>query len=450
MSMPAPIALPSPGQPAPDDRAPGEAGEAGLAAVLPATGYRQGAVVGEFRGYRLATALQPIFSFSHQRPVGCEALVRAADATGRAVPPPILFGMFEKARDAVLLDRLCRTLHVANFQALDSVAWLFLNVNPRVIELGRRHGSFFKDLLDHFRLPPRQVVIEVIETAITRDEILGDMVAYYRDLGCMLAVDDFGAGHSNFDRIWRLEPEIVKLDRRMLTDAAASARVRRSLPKLVALLHEAGCIVLAEGIETDTEAMIALDAGVDLGQGYLFGRPTSISDPPSLDPGACERVTRAFRQRWLDEQRRSDADLAPRRALFDACAAELVAGADLNAIVDRLLALPGATRCYLLDENGAQVGRNYVPVLRLQPPDARLQPLATGAGANWCHRAYFRKAMIAPEQTHLTGPYLSLPDARMCTTLSRAMPTGDGTRVLCLDLAAGPLDDARPPRPARA
>ncbi len=447
MSMPVPVTLPLPAAPGGDDRAPGEAG---LAAVLPATGYRHGAVVGSFRGYRLATALQPIFSFSHQRPVGCEALVRAADDHGRAVPPPMLFGMFQKARDAVLLDRLCRTLHVANFQALDSLAWLFLNVNPKVVELGRRHGSFFLDLLEHFRLPARQVVIEVIETAITRDEVLDEMVGYYRELGCMLAVDDFGAGHSNFDRIWRLEPEIVKLDRRMLTEATANTRVRRSLPKLVALLHEAGCIVLAEGIETDTEAMIALDAGVDLGQGYLFGRPTAISDPPSLDPGACERVTRAFRQRWLDEQRRTDERLGPHRATVDACAAEMTAGTELTAIVDRLLALPGATRCYLLDEHGAQVGRNFVPVLHLQPPDARLQPLSNSAGANWCHRAYFRKAMIAPDQTQVTGPYLSLPDARMCTTLSRAVRTAAGIRVLCLDLTAVLLQETLPPFPAPA
>lgn len=78
-------------------------------------------------------------------------------------------------------------------------------------------------------------------------------------LGCLLAIDDFGAGHSNFDRILQLNPGIVTLDRRFARQIENNLRARRLLPLIVALLHEASAFVLLEGLELHTQAMIAQD-----------------------------------------------------------------------------------------------------------------------------------------------------------------------------------------------
>ncbi|MCC7411141.1 MAG: EAL domain-containing protein [Gammaproteobacteria bacterium] len=410
-------------------------GQQQLNGVIATLAYRHGAVVSRFRDYELATAFQPIVSFAHQRPVGCEALVRAKDTGGDPVAPGVLFDSVTRTSDSVLLDRLCRGLHVANFRALGDQDWLFLNVNPRVVSEGPRHGSFFRDLLDHFGIAPHQVVIELLETAITNEQALTETVDYYRDLGCMLALDDFGAGHSNFDRIWRLQPEIIKLDRQMLADATRIDVVRRSLPNLVALLHEAGCIVLAEGIETEDEALVAMEAGVDLAQGYLFGRPAPISAPAPLNLAVCHEVLQRFRDNTSTDQRRDQLRMAGYIGVFNEVARHIGAGAEPAAVVDDLFALPAALRFYLLDGDGAQTGHNFIPVLQQRSVDRRLRPLAQVKGANWYHRSYFRKALQHPGEVQITSPYLSLPDATMCVTLSTTVTCCGELRVLCLDLA---------------
>ncbi|MGO3294199.1 MAG: EAL domain-containing protein, partial [Marinobacter sp.] len=230
----------------------------------------------EFRGLTLRTALQPIYSISHKRTVGYEALIRAQDPDGSNVLPIHLFDVPTSDEEALLLDRLCRYLHIRNCSGIqDQLNWLFLNVSPRVVTSGSQTDSFFGNLLAKTKLPPHRIVIEIVEQPTDDADRLRETVAYYRKLGCLTAIDDFGAGHSNFERIWNLSPDIVKLDRKLLTRATEDHKARQILNGIVSLLHQSGCLVLLEGVETKDQAMIAIDAGVDFVQGFYFCRPST-------------------------------------------------------------------------------------------------------------------------------------------------------------------------------
>ncbi|HEY8888464.1 MAG TPA: EAL domain-containing protein [Gallionella sp.] len=254
----------------------------------------EGRVTGSFQDYSIASAFQPIFSLSHRSPVGYEALCRARSGNGLAVSPLALFGQVQSESDNVLLDRLCRAVHVQNFSVFgDSKSWIFLNVNPLITVVGKNYGSFFKDMLEHNRISPNQVVIEILEQNIHDESILSSAVNYYKDLGCLVAIDDFGASHSNFDRVWRIRPDIVKFDRSIVVQAEADPVVRKALPSLVSLVQEIGCITLMEGVETEQQALIAIDANVDMVQGYYFGYPKeSLVDTPEKEnnlPRLCSK-----------------------------------------------------------------------------------------------------------------------------------------------------------------
>ena len=175
------------------------------------------------------------------------------------------------------LDRLCRYIHVENFQNFgDPINWLFLNIAPQTIIHGKEFGTYFKELLEKFNMPSHRIVIEIVEYPISSQDSghLVDTIKFYQDLGCLTAIDDFGAGHSNFDRIWTLKPDIVKLDRSMLLHAENRPDIRQLLPGIVSLLHQAGSIVVMEGIENEAQATIALESDVDLVQGYFFSKPS--------------------------------------------------------------------------------------------------------------------------------------------------------------------------------
>jgi EAL domain-containing protein (putative c-di-GMP-specific phosphodiesterase class I) len=339
------------------------------------------------------------------------------------------------AAELVHLDRLCRSLHLRNHQINEtSDAWLFLNVNPRVVVEGKHYGAFFTGLLQQLNIPGHRLVIEILEGSITDEAALAESLAYYRDLGCLIAIDDFGAGHSNFERIWRLSPDIVKLDRSMIVQAVQQTRVRRILPGLVALLHEAGCLVTMEGVETEEEALIAMDADADLVQGYYFARPSTAPQSATIDLPALPALGRHFRELSALEATRLRDELDVYLDAFLDSAITLRTAWQLEAACAALLKLPRVERCYVLDPEGRQIGTNLVPEHRLHQADPRFHPLSDTRNATWFRRPYFRRAMENLGELQITRPYLSLTGASMCMTLSMAIVTSANTHILCCDL----------------
>lgn len=395
----------------------------------------QGTIGARYRNRLLRSAFQPIFSFAHARPVGFEGLVRANDLNGNTVSPMTLLSEETAMEGTIFLDRLLRTLHVANFVHYSfEDAWLFLNVSPSVVINGRTQGPFFRQLLETWKVPPQRVVVEVTENETSDEGVLEEAAAYYKKIGCLVAIDDFGAGYSNFQRIWRLRPDIVKLDRMLVNHATRDSSARRSLVGLAGLLHEAGALVLAEGVETEEEALAVLHADVDLLQGYYFQRPF-IGPPPGLEKR--ERFD-ALRRSLMKQAREEETEFntAFRKYVdsFAKAVERLASGEPFSAAVGPLLNLKNVIRAYQLDSDGGQIGENLTALEYVAVQNPRHEPLTKATGANWMHRHYFRRAVSNPETVQVSRPYLSLTDPRMCLTLSRVVRSTAGLVVLCCDL----------------
>lgn len=406
-----------------------------LEGVEKATVATPDSVIGQFRNLVLHSHFQPIISLVHHRVVGYEGLVRPRDPAGQAVAPDVLFDSVGTDEDVVFLDRLARNIHVRNFVGADlDQPWLFLNVNARVAMCANAYGPYFEAMLARHGLAPHRVVIELIENEIRDEAKLAEAMRYYADLGCLVAIDDFGAGQSNFDRIWRVQPQIVKIDRKSLVQARNSARVRRVLPSLVALLHEAGCMTLIEGIEDEEDVMIALDSGVDFVQGYFFGRPGPLSsvgsDCVSQFGSLCGRhveISHAKRALNLSQ-------LNPYIEAFRQCGELAADELDARNASKRMLAMPNVLRCFLLDSNGRQLGGN-IELIGEASRDKRFLPVSHAADSVWSRRPYFQRAVAAPGQVQISRPYLSIADAKMCVTLSIMIRNvSEQDCVYCVDI----------------
>lgn len=400
---------------------------------------------GLFHGLILKTALQPIFSVSHKRIIGYEALIRAFDPDNASVPPYQLFALADSEKENVLLDRLCRLLHIRTYASFqDEVNWLFLNVSPQVVASGYRCDSFFGELLRQTGLPPHRVVVEIVEQPTDDSERLRETVNYYKELGCLTAIDDFGAGHSNFERIWNLSPDIVKLDRTLTLRAGKDPKARQILNGIVTLLHQSSCLVLLEGVETHDQAMIAIDAGVDFVQGYYFCHPrveleriqrdvpnfeTLLSDYKNrnrirLDP------TQQLAEFFTSHFQRAIQRLQEDRHLKDACA--------------EIMAHHTVSRCYLIDQRGVQIDDTQVSATGASQLDPRYRPLENTSSADWYRQHYLKQALAQPNRMQVTSPYLSITGVYMCVTLSLGFRFRGELRVLCCDILAeqGPLAHA--------
>ncbi|MEX0957730.1 MAG: EAL domain-containing protein [Burkholderiales bacterium] len=404
-------------------------------AVLSMTRSESGRTFGSFQDLTLSSHFQPIYSLAHSRRVGCEALLRPFDTAGAAVAPLAAFRRSRDFADLQLLDRLARTVHLQNFISLgESDSWLFLNVNAEVFLESGSGEDFFPRLLDTLEFPSHRVVIEVLEQGMTDEIRLREAVRYFRERGFLIALDDFGAGHSNFDRIWTLQPDIVKLDRSMITQAGGNARIRRMMPVMVSLLHEAGSMVLMEGIETASEALIAMDADADFVQGYFFARPQEKLPDRRAARVLFDNLWQDFREVTLPEVNTVRHEIAPYRNAIGYTASLLESGIPLEHAASGFLELPGSERCYLLDKDGRQISENMVNPKHPHVADKRYLPLADASGANWSRRFYFRRALDHPGRVQVTRPYLSVAGANQCITVSIGILLNAELHVLCGDV----------------
>lgn len=395
--------------------------------------------VAHHAGFVLHSHFQPIYSFAHKRVVGHEGLMRAWTGTGKALSPYTVFASARSEAELVTLDRLSRLLHTRNF--LDHLAstgepphWLFLNAEPNAFSHAGQHGRFFPEMLAQLGMPPERVVVEVLETAIENHRLLSHAVDYFRDIGCLIAIDDFGAGHSNVDRVWRLRPDIVKLDRTLIADAAENHKARLILPGLVSLLHEAGALVLAEGIETEAEALLALEADCDLVQGYYFARPGPGLAPAEPPHPLFDSLWQHFNSHVRGEIEQTQQHLAPYSAALLKGAARLSEGEVFDVAALPFMAEAAAIRCFLLDAEGRQVGANLSGVADSDGTMPRFSPLDDARGAIWSRRHYFRQAMKRFGELQVSRPYLSIVGEEQCVTLSLGLMLDGKPHVLCGDI----------------
>jgi EAL domain-containing protein (putative c-di-GMP-specific phosphodiesterase class I) len=389
-----------------------------------------------YNNLKLSTALQPIYSLAHKRVVGYEALLRVKDKKNNSISPQTLFEGNKKTEDIIHLDRFSRYIHVQNFLKIkDNINWLFLNVSPQTIVEGKFYGNFFKELLNKYNFPAHRVVIEVVEHPIEHNEKLVKIVEFYKKLGCLIAIDDFGAGHSNFDRIWTLKPDIVKLDRSFLVKASKDDSIRKMLPGVVSLLHQSGTLTLVEGVETKDQAIIAIESNVDFVQGYYFGRPSEELTPEFELYNEFDELFNTYKEKEILEQQKQKSLLRSYSSLFYEVTEQLKKEKPLAKAASALLKKDMVTKVYLLDSSGVQTGDNALPKNCEFQKDKKFIPLDDAKSADWFRRHYLKRAVRNPDRLQVTRPYLSITGTRKCITLSMLFKNSEKKAyILCCDI----------------
>lgn len=387
----------------------------------------------------LRSAFQPIYSLAHGRAVGHEALLRAEDGAGRPVPAPMALRGNGSFAHRLLADRSARLIHALNFsESAPAAHWLFLNLQPQILVSVPilRHTGFQQRLRERAGLAGHQIVLEVIEDAVPEDAEFEAGLAAARSDGCLIALDDFGAGHSNLDRVWRLRPTIVKLDRSLVRRGALDAQARRVVAQMVALLHHCGALVLMEGVETREEALLAFEANADLVQGDLFAAPADGLADPDTAAQTLRDLWDDYETRRSTEQRRYRAQLRPYFDAIGYASALLAEGRPLEEATAAFLQLPDAEVCYLLDDEARQIGDNAWAPSRLESEPLAFAPMRQTDGAQWGRRPYYRRAMESVGLVQVTRPYRTVHGAHLCVTVSVAFRSRPGAalQVVCGDI----------------
>jgi EAL domain-containing protein (putative c-di-GMP-specific phosphodiesterase class I) len=214
-------------------------------------------------------AVQPIVRLDSGALVGAEALARFPSPPAQG--PDRWFADAYAAGLGAQLELAAARKAIALLDELPPQAYLSVNIGPEVLATPE-----FTDLVTG--ADAERLVIELTEHFAVEDyERLRAALCRLRRAGARLAIDDTGAGFASLAHILKLSPEIIKLDRDLARGIDADP-VRRALAAaLVDFARQTGAQVVAEGLETDAELATVRELGIDLGQGYLLGRPGPTS-----------------------------------------------------------------------------------------------------------------------------------------------------------------------------
>lgn len=203
-----------------------------------------------------------------------EALCRPCDDDGAIQPPEPLLLALERLGFVSLLDQAVVSAVIDELEAVAEVS-LAVNVSAQSLACAGSCSELCERLI---RRPDvaRRLVWEITETALASDmDQATAFIAVIKDMGCRVAVDDFGVGFASIRQLLIFSPDIIKIDRLFLERATQGGRDAVIFRQMVELARSFGAEVVVEGIETRAQADLVDAAGAVWQQGYFHARPSS-------------------------------------------------------------------------------------------------------------------------------------------------------------------------------
>jgi len=214
-------------------------------------------------------AYQPIVHAVARQVVSYEALIRGPEREGalsilRQIP----------ATERYRFDEESRIVAIELAARLNIDTWLNLNFLPRGLE---QSATAIQSTLDTARrcgIDADRIVIEVTEDEVIDDHVLfAQAINKYRGDGLRVAIDDFGAGYSGLNLLADFQPDVVKLDMKLVRGVEAHGPRQAIVRAISQACNDLGINLIAEGVETLDEYLWFCDEGITLFQGYLFAKP---------------------------------------------------------------------------------------------------------------------------------------------------------------------------------
>jgi diguanylate cyclase (GGDEF)-like protein len=240
-------------------------------------GYRASMDIGEevqlaLKEDRIVLAHQPVVDATSHETRYYECLVRMFSRDGKLIPAAQFVPAIEQLGLMRSIDNRVRDLAIRQLELHPEVS-LAINISG----LTATERSWFRGLVSRIkgrRDIARRLIVEITETAALQDiDETSRFVSTLRALGCKVALDDFGSGFTTFHHLKALTVDVVKIDGSFIRNITTDTENQIFIHNLLALGRALGVSTVGECVETAADAEYLRSIGVDLLQGYYFGRP---------------------------------------------------------------------------------------------------------------------------------------------------------------------------------
>ncbi|MFC3095748.1 EAL domain-containing protein [Alteromonas sediminis] len=206
-----------------------------------------------------------------------EGLFRIRDEYDTIVPPHLAFQIAEKSDLLFSLDLVARRSAVESAAKARLGGKLFINFNPSSIYDPAYCLRATAAAVNDIGMKPKDIVFEVTETHRASDlNHLKGILAFYRNAGFQVALDDIGSGWSGLNLLDSLRPDYVKIDMELVRGIDGDVFKQNIVESLIRIARTSDIRVIAEGVETEAEASWLIGANADFLQGYYFAKPKPV------------------------------------------------------------------------------------------------------------------------------------------------------------------------------
>lgn len=375
---------------------------------------------------------QPIISIRSAKVIGLEALMRAHDDNNEPLSPIFVFDQAKKENLSFELDKFVRIKALEAFKPLleaNKELLLFLNFESHLLDSKISFHDFaFSSLANEMGIPPSRIVIEIKEYQIQDSERLKQFCDFYKERGFLIALDDFGAGNANFDRISTVRPHVVKVDRSIVFNVHQNFIHKEILKSIANMCFNIGALVLAEGVEEEEEILRSLKLDIDLFQGFWFARPSgSPYDKALLD----DKITYIGAKHTQNVK----ASMQLKELLIESAKTythtiiEAIKTTNSINLFGFLKEFEIIEAIYCIDAHtGIQVGETFISA----DTNEFFQPARDGD--NHALKEYFYITKESKRGNYLSQKYISRASGRMCRTFAQKFVLNGKEKILCLDL----------------
>lgn len=223
---------------------------------------------------RFAIWLQPQVNIASGEVCGAEVLLRQRQEDGSWLLPPDLIERIEACGLIVpvgywVMEEACRQLAAWQSQGI----MLPLSVNVSLLQvLHHDRGAEMLTLLSRYRIAPGTLIVEITESRRLDDpRMVVSLLRPLREAGVRIALDDFGMGYAGLRQLRHMKSlpvDILKIDKAFIDMLPEDTSM---VPAIIQLARGLNLRIVAEGVEREEQRRWLQEAGVDIGQGYLFG-----------------------------------------------------------------------------------------------------------------------------------------------------------------------------------
>ncbi|QOP44585.1 EAL domain-containing protein [Sulfurimonas sediminis] len=227
------------------------------------------------RNSKIISYFQPIINNNTQKIEKYESLVRLLKEDGTVLSP---YFFLETAKRSNYYLKITNIVLEHSFSILHHCeADISINLSALDIELPSMRKNILS-LLQKHKENAHRIVFELLEDERIKDfETVKQFISEIKRYGVKIAIDDFGAGYSNFERLLDYQPDILKIDGCLIRDIETSNYSLSAVKSIVTFAKEQKLQTVAEFIENEAIFQIVKELGIDFSQGYYFGKPEPLS-----------------------------------------------------------------------------------------------------------------------------------------------------------------------------